>query len=92
MERAVYRLCYHKTSQKITDTECSKKSYEERLPISEEKFKDLQALKRFCAAVAKHFFDNLPHGRRVADDHDKEGAVPLSSLLTACKRVHEIEK
>ncbi|GFO28888.1 hypothetical protein PoB_005539300 [Plakobranchus ocellatus] len=37
-----------------------------RLPISEETFKDLQALKRFCAAAAKHFFDNLSHGRGVA--------------------------
>ncbi|GFO02477.1 hypothetical protein PoB_002898200 [Plakobranchus ocellatus] len=65
-----------------------KKSYEGRLPIFKEKFKDLKALKRFCAPAAKHFFDNLPHGQEIADAHDEEGAVPLSSLLTGCKKVH----
>ncbi|GFO33362.1 hypothetical protein PoB_005986700 [Plakobranchus ocellatus] len=77
-----------KRAKKQPTPNALKKSYEGRLPISEEKFKDLKALKRFCAAAAKHFFDNLPHGQRIVDDHDEEGAVPLSSLLTGCKRVH----
>ncbi|GFO04605.1 LOW QUALITY PROTEIN: hypothetical protein PoB_003111000 [Plakobranchus ocellatus] len=75
-----------KTKKKPTPN-ALKKSYVGRLPISEEKFKDLQALRRFCAAAAKHFFDILPHGRGITDDHDEEGAVPLSSLLPGRKRV-----
>ena len=30
------------------------------LPISKEKFKDLQVLKKFCSPQAAQFFDSLP--------------------------------
>ncbi|KAG8325895.1 hypothetical protein J6590_055794 [Homalodisca vitripennis] len=36
-------------------------SYEGLLPISEEKFNDIKALKQFCGPEAKAYFDSLPH-------------------------------
>lgn len=36
-------------------------AYEDALPISAEKFKDLQALKKFCSPEAAEYFTNIKH-------------------------------
>ena len=38
-----------------------KKAYSGPIPISKEKFNDLQNLKRFCLDASKAFYDNLAH-------------------------------
>ena len=40
-------------------------------PISEEKFKDLQHLKRFCGPAAQSYYDNLPHAPKKAKSTNK---------------------
>ncbi|KAJ8884141.1 hypothetical protein PR048_015998 [Dryococelus australis] len=43
-------------------------SYEELIPINEDKYKDLQVLKNFCEDEAKCYFAFLPHTTRGSND------------------------
>lgn len=50
------------------------KTYQGLIPLSKEKFKDLQSLKIFCRQDAQEFFDSLPHqGTGCEDVDDEEG-------------------
>ena len=60
--------------------------YAGKLPISDEKYKDLQVLKRFCTEPAQNFLNNLPHGRNAAHEDDDEESVPLHCLMSRNKR------
>lgn len=75
-ETAVIRTANH---CKVSDTTLSS-LYTAPLPISEDKYKDLQVLKRFCSPGVHCFYDQLPFfvGRRgekaanVDNDHDDD--------------------
>ncbi|RUS69503.1 hypothetical protein EGW08_022732 [Elysia chlorotica] len=42
--------------------------YQERIPMTLAKFKDLQILKTFCSATAQQFYDNIPYVGQSGDE------------------------
>ena len=48
-------------------------SYLGRLPLSRQKFDDVNALALFCGEPARYFFENLPNSAQVLEDGDEDG-------------------
>ena len=52
-----------------------KKAYTQAIPLSKEKFKDLQVLKRFCSAPNQDFYAALPTNKNVPDTEETIGML-----------------